>query len=164
MIFPPNIPFQSVQHQHATQCSIYLSTALFLFCPFPCPLSFPRFLRQALSACVVLTLQLPFCSLIYVLNYAAIFFPLIGFGGPEALFYLFSSAVPQRTACSGVTSQMAAHLRIARRRLPDLNRGRQVYSLVLLPMSHRCSLMSHHYAAIGLSSRLFVYSICLSAC
>jgi hypothetical protein len=47
-------------------------------------------------------------------KYLTIFcFPLIVFDRPEAPFlYLFSSAAPQRTAYSGVPSQMAAHPRI----------------------------------------------------
>jgi hypothetical protein len=41
------------------------------------------------------------------------FYSLIVFGGSRApLLYLFSSAAPQRTAYSGVSSQMAAHPRI----------------------------------------------------
>ncbi len=44
-----------------------------------------------------------------------LFFSLIVFGGPEAPFlYLFSSVAPQRTAYTGVPSQMAAHPRIDR--------------------------------------------------
>jgi hypothetical protein len=44
--------------------------------------------------------------------YCTVFFSLIVFGGTEvSIFFLISSAAPQRTAYREVPSQMASHLR-----------------------------------------------------
>jgi hypothetical protein len=76
----------------------------------------------------------------------------IVFGGPEAILFLYSSLLPVRgqpTMKYQPFLGQAMHFRLLR--LPDLNWGLTVKSLVSLPMSHHFSLWAtttpyeHHY-------------------
>ncbi len=72
------------------------------------------------------------------------FFSLVVFVGPEVPFYIYSPLPPLRGQPTveyhpgwQPIQGLAVHCRLGR--LPDLNLGLQVYSLVSLPMSHHCS-------------------------